>query len=192
MVLKEYFYVRDPCVDCVSSVFGERTGFDMKASHVCPQGVPAIVTLMEVWFWSKSGTGAGLTFCSVQSLACQATSHWSRSPEDQVPFPLSCMPCPRGGECWSKRGSCTYRALMHHLRRRPGPHSDAGQGLFPHCVCPRSSASCSVEWVGLVHLLGWSWGSGHCGCRNWGIWAASVAAFSQDLSAPDPMLRCGV
>ena len=24
------------------------------------------------------------------------------------------------------------------------------------------------------------------------IWAASVAAFSQDLSVPDPMLRCGV
>ena len=50
VVLKEYFCVRDPCVDCVSSVFGERAGFDMNASHVCPQSVPAIVTLMEVWF----------------------------------------------------------------------------------------------------------------------------------------------
>lgn len=80
--------MRDPCVDCVSSVFGERAGFDMNASHVCPQSVPAIVTLMEVWFDLNPVQGQDLLSALWQSLPCQATSRWSRSPEDQVPFPL--------------------------------------------------------------------------------------------------------
>ena len=68
-----------------------------------------------------------------QSLPCQATSCWNRSPEDQVPFPLSACPA-RGGECWSKWGSFTYRALRYYLSRWPEPHSDAGQGLLPQSL----------------------------------------------------------
>ena len=73
----------------MSNVFGVRAGFDMDTSHVCPQGVLAVVTLMGVWLVlgdlnPVQGVRQDFLSAQWQSPPCQVPSCWSRSPEGQA------------------------------------------------------------------------------------------------------------
>ena len=65
-------------------------------------------------------------------------------------------------------------------------------------VLPDPVQDLGVEWAEPEHSLGWGWDLGSCGYRNRGgcattrDWDASVAVFSQDLSASDAGLTCSV
>lgn len=91
----------------MSNVFGGRSGFDMDASFVFPQGVlaniPLIGCVVGVGGYKVCiGCEVGLPLCSVPvaplSRVWSAPQCWSRSPEgqfNQVLLPLSTWPAPK-------------------------------------------------------------------------------------------------
>ena len=77
---------------------------------------------------------------------------------DQASLPLSVCPAPKkvGAE------ASEVHAVSVNLSTTMVPLGSSSRSHpFLCCECPRSSARL---WCG----AGWSWGSGHCGCRNWG------------------------
>ena len=105
---------------------------------------------------------------------------------DQASLPLSMCPAPKkvGAEASEVHAvSVNLSATMAPLCSSSRPHP------FLCCDCPRSSARL---WCG----AGWSWGSGHCGCRSRGgcgatwTWAAPVVDLSGAFnSRSDSKLR---
>ena len=86
---------------------------------------------------------------------------------------------------------------MHHLCRCLQFYSDVAQGHnpFPVVLVLDLIQVCHEEWVGPEKSLDWNWGvrTGiEVAVLPPEIWAASVAVFSQDLSALDAVLNCDV
>ena len=86
---------------------------------------------------------------------------------------------------------------MHHLCRHPQFCSEVAQGHspFPAVLVLDLVQVCCEEWIGPENSLDWDWAVGtgiEVAVLPPEIWAASVAVFSQDLSALDAVLNCGV
>ena len=94
MLIKGCFYEgASLCRPCVSSVFGMRADFGMDASHVFPQGVLAVITLIGdvvgvVVSRACTGYFVGPPLCSIADATLSGwgvlPSCWIRNPEGQV------------------------------------------------------------------------------------------------------------
>lgn len=86
---------------------------------------------------------------------------------------------------------------MHHLCRRLQFCSGVTQGRNPFLVVLVLDLVqvCGEEWVGQENSLDWNWGvrtGTEVAVLPPEIWAASVAVLSQDISALDAVLNCGI
>ena len=80
---------------------------------------------------------------------------------------------PKGGECWSKWGFCTFRGLILCLCRHLWLCSDVAHShIFSHHGAPDLVLHCGMEWVGPEYFFGLGWGVQQGGCGNSGSHAA--------------------
>ena len=183
---------------CVSNIFVARTVFCMNAIHIFPQssghypldrgcdwcGVQSLCCI-NIWGWASSL----LCGCQRQGLL---PSCWRMSLKSQIwsgSIVLEWAICPKGSDCWSKWNAYS--------------HSEPKEDL---CICSCNSQKqsrshpsllCSSQITRLWYGVDWSWGSGHCGCRNQGgcAWLCGPVC----LALPGPVcswsgakLQCGV
>ena len=74
---------------CVTSAFGERAGFDVDVSHIFPQDVLVIITLVGSVAYNRgartcTGCEAGLPLCSVAITTLSGSSGNSASPSAMI------------------------------------------------------------------------------------------------------------
>lgn len=170
MVLKVCFYVgASLCKMCVSNIFVARTVFCMYAIHIFPQSLLAIIPLIGgvIGVVSKAcvvlilEVGPPLCFVAVRGgVFSLVAGEWAlRVRFDQVPLSLSGQSALKAVIAESE----TLTVIVNLWRTCVYVHGNSQKQSKSH-----PSLLCSSQITRLWYGVDWSWGSGHCGCRNQG------------------------